>query len=222
MQIPVRRRVLAANDAVAEELRSDFRSAGLLVVNLMGSPGAGKTSLVERALETAAGKWRIGVIEGDLATSLDADRIAGFGAPVVQVNTGGACHLDAPMVRRALEGLPVSELDILLIENVGNLVCPAQFDLGETHRVVICSLPEGDDKILKYPGTFAIVSAVVLNKTDLLEHLKFDLPAFRRHLSDLNPGAPLFELSCTTGEGLGGWVKWLESKLIKGRAAGSG
>jgi len=221
MQIPVIQKVLAANDLISEELRAQFEKAGLLVVNLMGSPGAGKTSLVERTLEHLR-KLKIGVIEGDVATSLDADRIARFGVPVVQINTGGACHLDAAMVRKALGSLDVSELDILLIENVGNLICPAQFDLGEACKAVVCSLPEGDDKVLKYPAIFSLVSAVVLNKLDLLDRLNFNLPDFRRHMAELNPDAALMELSCLTGEGFDRWIEWLELGARNAREFGGG
>lgn len=215
MQIPVVQKVLAANDLIAEELRAQFDRAGVPAVNLMGSPGAGKTSLVEQTLERVAGRVKIGVIEGDVATSLDADRIARFGVPTVQINTGGACHLDAAMIRKALSNLDISGLDLLLIENVGNLVCPAQFDLGEAAKVVVCSLPEGDDKVLKYPAIFSLVSAVVLNKLDLIEHLEFNLLDFERHLGELNPNAALMELSCVTGEGLDRWVEWLERRASK-------
>ncbi len=209
MQIPLVRKVLEANDQVAGELRQRFADDGLLVVNLMGSPGAGKTSLVEETLRHTSGRLRIGVIEGDIATSLDADRIARFGAPVVQINTGGACHLDAPMIRRALADLDTSAFDILLIENVGNLVCPAQFDLGESFKAVVCSLPEGDDKVAKYPEIFSVADVVVLNKLDLLPHVKFDLPLLRRTLKGINPNAALVEVSCSTGDGLDQWVEWL-------------
>lgn len=222
MRIPVVQKVLAANDLLADELRGRFRKAGVLVVNLMGSPGAGKTSLLERTIERAGGGIKIGVIEGDPATSLDADRIARFGTPVVQTNTGGGCHLDAAMVERALDRLDVSALDILVIENVGNLVCPSQFDLGEAYKIVVSSLPEGDDKVLKYPGTFSLASVVVLNKLDLLPHLRFNLPDFRRHISELNPRASLIELSCVTGEGLDRWMEWLEEGVRKLKAKGGG
>jgi len=220
MRIPLVRRVLEANDLIAAELRAGFEKAGLFAVNVMGSPGAGKTSLIEQTVEHTGSRLRIGVIEGDIATSLDADRIARFGVPVVQINTGGACHLDAAMVRKALDRLEVSGLGVLLIENVGNLVCPAQFDLGEACKVVVCSLPEGDDKVLKYPAIFSLASAVVLNKLDLLEHLKFDLSGFRRHLGELNPDAVLLEVSCVSGEGLERWMEWLERGARNARQSG--
>jgi hydrogenase nickel incorporation protein HypB len=208
MRIPVNQRILAANETLAEELRARFQATGLFVINIMGSPGAGKTSLVEQTLEHA-GDLRIGVIEGDLATSLDAERISKHGARAVQINTGGACHLDAQMIRKALPSFDLPSLDILIIENVGNLVCPVNFDLGESQRVIVCSLPEGDDKILKYPATFVSASAVVLNKMDLLGLVPFDLERFRDSFGDLNLGVPLFEVSCTTDEGMGRWMEWL-------------
>lgn len=209
LQIPIVKKVLAANDLLAEELRSKFEQAGLFVVNLMGSPGAGKTSLLERTVDRLAGRCRVGVIEGDISTSLDADRIARHGAPVVQINTGGLCHLDAAMIHGALDGLDVSSLDILVIENVGNLVCPAQFDLGEARKVAVCSLPEGDDKVLKYPEIFSAVSAVVLNKLDLAGHLNFNITEFSRNLREMNANAVLTEVSCVTGTGVDRWVEWL-------------
>lgn len=213
MQIRASRKILEANDLVAGELRSEFETAGVFVVNIMGSPGAGKTSLLERTLEHNTGVIRFGVIEGDIATSLDADRIVRFGAPVVQINTGGACHLDALMIGDALSRLDLTELDLLLIENVGNLVCPAQFDLGEAAKVVVSSVPEGDDKVAKYPSMFNLADAVVLNKIDLLEHTAFDLSRFRRQAAEVNPTAPLIEVSCVTGQGIELWVKWLCERL---------
>lgn len=222
MKIPVVQNVLAANERDADNLRAHFEEAGLFVVNLIGSPGAGKTSVVEQTLERALDRFRVGVIEGDIATSLDADRIARFGAPVVQINTGGGCHLNAAMVGKALERLDASGLDVLLIENVGNLVCPAQFDLGEACKVAVCSLPEGDDKAVKYPAIFSIVAAVVLNKLDLREHLRFDLEGFRQSLGGLNSDAELMEVSCTTGEGLDRWIEWLELGVRGANASGGG
>ncbi len=206
MQIPVLQKVMEANELLAKELRSEFQKAGLFVINLMGSPGAGKTSLAEQTLARAA-NLKIGIIEGDLATSLDAERIARYGAPVVQINTGGMCHLDASMIRKALEKINFSSLDILLIENVGNLVCPVNFDLGETARVVICSVPEGDDKILKYSAIFSSASVVILNKIDLLPHVAFDIGRFEQSVNNL--GIELIKLSCHTGNGIENWMEWL-------------
>lgn len=217
MKVPIMKNVLAANEVIAEELRTWFESTGIFVVNLLGSPGAGKTTLIEQTLERAGDRLRIGVIEGDIATSLDAERIARHGAPVIQINTGGACHLDAAMVRNALGQLEVSYLDILMIENVGNLICPAQFDLGESTKVAICSLPEGADKVLKYPAIFSAVSAVVLNKLDLLEHVDFNRINFKLSLAELNPSARLMELSCVTGDNLEEWLEWLNEGVYKAK-----
>lgn len=221
MRIPIGRDILSTNDNIAEELQTRFRKSGLLALNIMGSPGAGKTSLIEQTL-IRKGDLHIGVIEGDLATSLDADRIAQYGTPVVQINTGGICHLDANMIRKALEDLDISGLDLLIIENVGNLVCPVQFDLGETVRVLITSLPEGDDKVFKYPEAFSLVPIVVLNKVDLAEQLQFDRPGFRRGLSEMNTEAKLVELSCSTGEGIDSWMSWLHQAIEGVRCSGGG
>lgn len=209
VQIPVVEQVLSANDQVALQNRSLFDRYGIAVVNFMASPGAGKTSLVLRSIEGLRGRRRIGVIEGDLASRIDTDRVIAAGVPAVQINTGGGCHLDAPLVADALAGLPLAELDLLLIENVGNLVCPTNFLLGEHRRVLVASVPEGDDKPLKYPGSFVTMDAVVLNKIDLLPFVEFDVAAFERGVRAVNARAPIFLLSCRTGEGLGPWLEWL-------------
>lgn len=209
MKIPVVKEILSANDQVASENRDVFDAAGLLVLNLMASPGAGKTSLILASAERLPEEVRPGVIEGDLASSLDAETIATQGLAVVQINTGGNCHLDAPMIRSALTHLPMNELDMLFIENVGNLICPANFALGADLAVVVASVPEGHDKPYKYPGMFASADAVVLNKADLLDILDFDLDHFRHGLEMLQPDIPLFVLSCRTGEGMEAWVTWL-------------
>lgn len=207
-EIPVIQNILSANDAIALENRQRFDRARVVVVNLMASPGAGKTSLILRTIE-ALRPLRIGVVEGDVASRVDADRVAEAGVPVVQINTGGGCHLDAPMLRAAIQELPLEQLDFLLVENVGNLICPAAFRLGEHLQVVMTSLPEGDDKPLKYPALFAQADAIVVNKIDLAPYLDFDRQAFRRLVTGLNPRAALFELSCRTGEDLTGWAAWL-------------
>ena len=207
--IPVVKDILNANDQVAEENRRAFDEAGVFVVNLMASPGAGKTSLILATAERLPAGVRPGVIEGDVASRIDADTIAARGIPVVQINTGGACHLDAPMVRSALSHLPLQELDLLFIENVGNLICPANFALGAHVNVVVASVPEGHDKPYKYPGMFTTADAVVLNKADLVEVFEFDVAYFTRGVRMLNEGAPLFVLSCRTGEGIDAWVKWV-------------
>ncbi|MBI4758026.1 MAG: hydrogenase nickel incorporation protein HypB [Chloroflexi bacterium] len=209
MRVQVVREILSANDQIAQANQRLLDENGILAVNLMASPGAGKTSLILATIAATRGRARLGVIEGDLASRIDADRVAREKVPVVQINTGGGCHLDAPQVSRALESLPLEQLDILLIENVGNLVCPANFRLGAHRAVVIASVPEGDDKPFKYPGIFAGADAVVLNKTDLLPYIAFDLARFRRGLQAVNPKAPLLSLSCASGQGLPAWVDWL-------------
>ena len=208
-EVKVVEKIMGANEQIAAQNRRLLDERGIVTVNLMASPGAGKTSLIMRTIEALRDRLRIGAIEGDTASRVDADRVATAGVPVVQINTGGGCHLDAPMVRYALDRLPLDEIDLLLIENVGNLVCPAGFALGEHVRVLIASVPEGDDKPYKYPGMFSSVDAVVINKTDLLPYLEFDVPAFRRLIAGLNPEARIFEVSCTTGEGVGVWAEWL-------------
>ena len=208
-EVKVVEKIMGANEQIAAQNRRLLDERGIVTVNLMASPGAGKTSLIMRTIEALRDRLRIGAIEGDTASRVDADRVATAGVPVVQINTGGGCHLDAPMVRYALDRLPLDEIDLLLIENVGNLICPADFILGEHVRVLIASVPEGDDKPYKYPGMFSSVDAVVINKTDLLPYLEFDVPAFRRLIAGLNPEARIFEVSCTTGEGVGVWAEWL-------------
>jgi hydrogenase nickel incorporation protein HypB len=213
MKIPVVKQILSANDQVAAENRSAFDAAGVFVLNLMASPGAGKTSLILATAQQLPADVRPAVIEGDLASTIDADKIAAHDIPVVQINTGGSCHLDAPMIRSALPNLPLDRVNLLLIENVGNLVCTADFALGADLAVVVASAPEGHDKPYKYPGMFAGAGAVVLNKADLLEVFEFDLDYFRRGLEMLNPGVPFFLVSCRTGEGVAEWVTWLLSRL---------
>ncbi len=214
MRVEVVERVLRANDALAEELRARFDRAGALVVNIIGSPGSGKTALLERTVAALHPRVAIGVIEGDIATTRDAERLAGYGVRAVQIETrlvGNACHLDAHLVRTALAHLPVEQLQLLLIENVGNLVCPTAYDLGEHVRVVVTSVPEGDDKPRKYPATFARADAVVLNKIDLLPHTDFSMEAFDEGLRQVSQ-APVFALSARTGQGVSAWTTWLESR----------
>jgi len=208
-EVKVVQQFMQANDAEAADNRRLLAERGVVAVNLMASPGAGKTSLILRTIEALRGRARVGVIEGDTASQVDADRVATTGVPVVQVNTGGGCHLDAPMVRTAIDALPLDEIDLLLIENVGNLVCPAGFRLGESQNVVIASVPEGDDKPYKYPGMFLAADVVVVNKIDLLPYLAFDLPGFHRLVQGVNPRARMFDLSCRTDEGLAAWADWL-------------
>jgi len=207
--------VLDANATIARANRDDFDRAGVAVVNLMSAPGAGKTSLLERVLHDLDGV-RAGVLEGDVQGSLDADRLASLHVPVVQINTdagfGGECHLDANMVRSALPALPLADLDLLVVENVGNLVCPAEFRIGEDARVMVSSVTEGEDKPLKYPLMFRACELVLINKIDLLEHLDFDLDRFLHHLDAVHPGVPRMLMSARTGEGVGAWRDWLADR----------
>ncbi|MEZ4770361.1 MAG: hydrogenase nickel incorporation protein HypB [Caldilineales bacterium] len=207
--IAVEQRILNANDQIAAQNRADLDAAGALAVNVMASPGAGKTSLILATAARLPADVRPAVIEGDLASRIDADAMTAAGIDVVQINTGGSCHLDAPMVRTALPELLAGRPDLLFIENVGNLICTAEFALGSHLNLVVASAPEGHDKPYKYPGMFAAADAVVLNKADVLAVFDFDLPFFRRGLAMVNPHAPLFVLSCRTGDGLDAWVAWL-------------
>lgn len=215
MKVKVATKILEANDRIALENRKIFDRAGLFVVNLMSGPGAGKTSLLERTL---AGRkdLRIGVVEGDIAGSDDAERIEKFGAPVVQINTGGACHLDANMISDVLADLPLDEIDVLFIENVGNLVCPAEFKVGEDMKVMLLSIAEGHDKPLKYPLMFQESSALILNKIDLVPYTDVDIGKIRKDALSLNPGLQIFEVSCRTGEGISEWIDWLREQTKKG------
>jgi hydrogenase nickel incorporation protein HypB len=220
MKVPVVSQILKANDSVAAENRERFRDAGVRVVNVMASPGAGKTTLLLATAARADG-LRIGVVEGDIASSIDADRIAEEGIPVVQINTGGMCHLDASMIRSALPHLPLAELDTVFIENVGNLICPSSYDLGHDCAVVLGSVPEGHDKPYKYPGIFAKADVVVISKADMIEVFEFDVEAFRRGVRMVNPHAPIIELSCRTGQGLDEWMEWLKLHATDRAAAGA-
>lgn len=205
--------VLDANDALAQGNRERLDAAGTYAINLMSSPGSGKTSILERTLERIGDRARIGVMEGDVQTTLDADRLERFGIPIAQVNTdpgfGGECHLDANMVRYGLPALPLADIDILIIENVGNLVCPAEFTVGEDARVMVFSVTEGEDKPLKYPLMFRSVELVLINKIDLLPHLDVDMAQLHRNLDAVNPGVKRFEMSTRTGEGISAWCDWL-------------
>ncbi len=208
--------VLDANDALAQANRTQFDQYGTYVINMMSSPGAGKTALLERTLERLRGSLRLGVLEGDVQTTLDADRLARFHVPLVQVNTdpgfGGECHLDANMVRSGLSELPLPEIDVLVIENVGNLVCPAEFKVGEDVRVMVYSITEGEEKPLKYPLMFRSADLVLVNKVDLLEHLDFDLEMFLGYLDAVNPGVERILTSARTGQGVEEWCSWLERR----------
>jgi hydrogenase nickel incorporation protein HypB len=213
----VRENVLDANDTLARANRDSFDRAGTYTINMMSSPGAGKTALLERTLERLRNQLRLGVLEGDVQTTLDADRLARFHIPLVQVNTdpgfGGECHLDANMVRSGLGELPLEDIDILIIENVGNLVCPAEFKVGEDVRVMVYSVTEGEEKPLKYPLMFRSADLVLVNKVDLLEHLDFDLEQFLGNLDAVNPGVRTVLTSARTGQGVDEWCDWLGKRL---------
>src|SRR3990172_6966482 len=217
-RIPVVEKILSANDQLAEDIRKRLDAAGVFSYNLMASPGAGKTSLIERTIAGLAGRNRLAVIDGDVATSIDADRARAAGALAVQINTGGECHLDAFMMKSALETLNLDLVDLLIVENVGNLICPASFKLGTHRSVLIASVPEGDDKPYKYPGMYRGVDALVINKTDLLPHVDFDMAYFRRGVGILNPQLVTFPLSCRTGEGLEAWLEWVAAGPDGGQA----
>ena len=221
MKIKVVSNILKANDSIAEENRGLFKENGLFVINLISSPGAGKTSLLEKTILllsstlSKGGKWggiSIGVIEGDIATTRDAERIEKTGARVIQINTNGACHLDSNMIRTSLRDFPLNGLDILFIENVGNLVCPANFNLGEDVKAVILSITEGDDKPKKYPGIFREAKVLIINKTDLLPYTDCSIDKIKKESLEINPDLNIFEVSCRSGEGLDRWCNWVKGK----------
>jgi hydrogenase nickel incorporation protein HypB len=209
LKIPVVRNILEVNDRIANEHRELFRGNDLLVLNLMSSPGAGKTTLLENTIEHLKNNMRIGVIEGDIQTSADAERIINAGAAAVQINTDGACHLDGNMIKAALGSINIEETDLLFIENVGNLVCPAEFDLGEDFKVMILSVTEGDDKPEKYPLMFHEASVLLINKTDLLPYVNCNMDKIRQTVLKINPKIKIFEISCQTKEGLDNWFQWI-------------
>lgn len=215
IRIPVVEKILSANDKIAEENRNMLNTSNVFSINIMASPGAGKTTLIERTVEALKNKLRIGMINGDIATSFDAERAAAAGAEAVQINTGGDCHLDAVMLQPALKQIDLDNLDFLIVENVGNLVCPAEFLLGTHKNILVASIPEGDDKPYKYPGMYRGVDAVVINKIDLLPYVSFRTDYFKKGISILNPNAVQFEVSCTTGEGLEEWISWLQLHIQK-------
>jgi hydrogenase nickel incorporation protein HypB len=212
--ITVERSILAKNDEVARMNREMFRNSGLFVANLVSSPGAGKTSLLERTLEYFRGSVPIGVIEGDLQTDLDSQRVARYGVPTVQIMTRGGCHLEANLIRDAIGKIDLSNLRLLFIENVGNLVCPANYDLGESVKIVIASTTEGDDKPLKYPAMFLNASAMVINKTDLLPYVSSDINVLRANALRINPQLTVFETSCVKNTGIEEWCSWLKRQII--------
>ena len=218
MKITVLDNILKANDAIAEEIRAELASHRVLAINLMSSPGAGKTTLLERTVEEVKPQGvRVGIIEGDIETTRDADRLKKFDIPIIQINTGSACHLDANMTKKAVASLDCSQIDILFIENVGNLVCPAEFKIGEDHKVMMLSVTEGDEKPLKYPLMFRESSAMIINKIDLLRHTNFTMEEAQANAHRINPRLTILPLSCTTGEGLGAWTDWLKKELDRKR-----
>ncbi len=212
--VTIERKVLQKNDEVARRNRALFFSHSTFAINLVSSPGSGKTSILERTLEQLKGELKVAVIEGDVQTDLDARRIANLGAPVVQIVTNGSCHLEAKLVEDALSNLDLAQVQLLIIENVGNLVCPANYDLGEAVKVVVASTTEGDDKPLKYPAMFRNAAVLLINKTDLLPYVDCNLEQLRKNALSINPGLTIFETSCVTREGLEGWCAWLRSKMI--------
>ena len=215
MEIKVLKDILSANDQRAKENRAQLDRHGILAVNITASPGAGKTSLILETIRKLKAKTKIGVVEGDVSSTVDAETVGKEGIPVVQINTGGTCHLDATMLSNAFDNLPLQEIELLFIENVGNLICPASFALGEDRNVLIASVPEGDDKPYKYPVMFSKAHLVVLNKIDLLPHVNFDLEAFSKAVKGLNETADILEISCKTGQGIEQWTTWLESLLTR-------
>ena len=215
MQVEVKTNVLAKNDAIASSLQQVFKEKNIFVFNLMGSPGAGKTSLLEATLQDLVKDYKLAVIEGDLFTSKDAERIHALGVPVIQINTVGGCHLDANMIQDAITDLDLDELDMIIIENVGNLVCPAEFDIGEAMKVTVLSVTEGEDKPLKYPLIFKESKAILLNKIDLLPYVPFDKDKAIKDIRNLNPPGYRFEISCTAKVGLAPWLTWIREQMEK-------
>ncbi len=208
-KVSIAQNILAVNEDIAQEIHQSLTAHDIRAINIMSSPGAGKTTLLERTIERLRGRLGIGVIEGDVETSADAERIEAAGAETVQINTRGACHLEAHMIRDALAEIELADMDLLVIENVGNLVCPAAWDLGEDARIVVVSTTEGDDKPAKYPQMFAISQVMVVNKLDLLPYVDYDLQKVKRQALAINPNLQIFEVSCRTGEGLDIWCEWL-------------
>lgn len=214
VRIPVIEKILSTNDRLAEMNRKNLSDHGVLGINLMASPGAGKTSFILETIKRLREDWRIGVIEGDTApVTIDADKINAVGMPAVQINTGGDCHLDASMMADGLKQLPLDALDLVIVENVGNLICPAAWDLGTHHNVLIASVPEGDDKPYKYPNIYRGLQVLVINKLDLQPYVQFDMDYFQKGVELLNPGLITFPVSCRTGEGFDAWINWLTLKL---------
>jgi hydrogenase nickel incorporation protein HypB len=216
-KVTIAQNILAANDTIAQEIKQSLAARGIRVLNIMSSPGAGKTTLLERTIERLRGQLSIGVIEGDIETSADAERIEAWGAETVQINTQGACHLEAHMIRDALQQVDLERIELLIIENIGNLVCPADWNLGEDIRVVVVSTSEGDDKPAKYPQMFAASQILIVNKIDLLPYVDYNVEKVKRQALAINPHLRIFEMSCRTGEGLDAWCDWLLSFARSGK-----
>lgn len=216
--ISVVEKIHSANDQLAAEIRQQLNDASVFSINIMASPGAGKTSLIEKTLHILTEQYKIAAIDGDIATSIDADRAAEAGATAVQINTGGQCHIDANMLLGAINKLDLNLFDLLLVENVGNLICPASFQLGTHKNILIASIPEGDDKPYKYPTMYQDVDALILNKIDLLPYVEFDMEYFEKGVQILNPGLVTFHISCRTGEGLPAWTAWLTELITDTQA----
>lgn len=215
MEVKVMTDVMAKNDAISDSLKKEFKTKGIFVCNLMGSPGAGKTTLLETTLKELSKKFSVAVIEGDLYTTRDAERIHATGVPVLQINTVGGCHLDAQMIQDALGELPMDSLDVIIVENVGNLVCPAEFNIGEAMKITVLSVTEGEDKPIKYPLIFKESKGIVLNKIDLLPYVPFNKAKALEDIHNLNPTANVFEVSCTSREGIDTWLSWLTKEIEK-------
>lgn len=213
MKIDLKQPILDKNDRLADANRALFAEHHVFVVDLLASPGSGKTSTILATIEALRDEFNIAVIEGDIASNVDAAKISAQGIPAVQINTGGACHLESDMVRRAVDVLDLESLDLIIVENVGNLICPTDFDLGEGSKVMILSVPEGDDKPLKYPGVFQAAEAIVLNKVDTLGVFDFDVDAFSDAVRQLNPEAPIFPIAATKGDGVDAWADWLRARI---------
>ncbi len=213
MRIDMKQPILAKNDNLAADLRKRFAEHHVFVLDILASPGSGKTSTILATIDALRDEFNIAVIEGDIASNVDAEKIKAQGIPAVQINTGGACHLESAMIKRAVDVLDLERLDLIIIENVGNLVCPTDFDLGENAKVMILSVPEGDDKPLKYPGVFQIAEAVILNKVDTMSVFNFNNDAFVESVTRLNPQAPIFPIAATTGQGVEEWASWLAEQI---------
>jgi len=222
VEIDLSRAILEKNEQLARDNRALFAEKGVFVVDLMASPGAGKTSTILATIAALRDRYKIAVIEGDIASRVDAEKIKAHGVPAVQINTGGACHLEADMIRRAANAIDLDAIDLLIIENVGNLVCPTEFDLGEHAKVMILSVPEGHDKPHKYPGIFSIAEAIILNKHDTIEFFDFDEDEFRTLVSKLTGPTPIFPISATKGQGVDAWVEWLVGRIEEAKASAVG